>query len=70
MFKKIALTTLLAGLVFQAQAESLTVISFGGLNKDAQDKAFYKPVLNSPNIMSNAPYIDLFYKHIELNRLD
>lgn len=43
MFKKIALTTLLAGLVFQAQAESLTVISFGGLNKDAQDKAFYKP---------------------------
>ncbi|MBF7957778.1 ABC transporter substrate-binding protein [Rahnella victoriana] len=43
MFKKIVLTTLLAGLVFQAQAESLTVISFGGLNKDAQDKAFYKP---------------------------
>lgn len=43
MFKKIALTTLLAGLLFQAQAESLTVISFGGLNKDAQDKAFYKP---------------------------
>ncbi|MDR3434150.1 MAG: ABC transporter substrate-binding protein [Rouxiella aceris] len=43
MFKKIALTTLLAGLMFQVQAESLTVISFGGLNKDAQDKAFYKP---------------------------
>ncbi|EIC85338.1 ABC transporter substrate-binding protein [Serratia sp. M24T3] len=43
MFKKIALTTLLAGLVFQAQAETLTVVSFGGTNKDAQDKAFYKP---------------------------
>ncbi|XBS68148.1 ABC transporter substrate-binding protein [Acerihabitans sp. KWT182] len=27
----------------QAQAESLTVISFGGQNKDAQEKAFYQP---------------------------
>ncbi len=43
MFKKIALTALLSGLIFQAQAETLTVVSFGGTNKDAQDKAFYKP---------------------------
>jgi putative spermidine/putrescine transport system substrate-binding protein len=43
MFKKAALVTLLAGLMFQAHAESLTVVSFGGTNKDAQEKAFYKP---------------------------
>ncbi|MTD28705.1 ABC transporter substrate-binding protein [Erwinia sorbitola] len=34
---------ILATFTLQAQAESLTVISFGGTNKDAQDKAFYKP---------------------------
>ncbi len=30
-------------MAFTAQAETLTVVSFGGVNKDAQDKAFYKP---------------------------
>lgn len=43
MLKQLAVTTLLAGLAFQAQAESLTVISFGGQNKVAQEKAFYQP---------------------------
>ncbi|QWA13552.1 ABC transporter substrate-binding protein [Sodalis ligni] len=43
MLKKLAVTALLVGLACQAQAESLTVISFGGQNKDAQDKAFYQP---------------------------
>ncbi|WP_413733350.1 ABC transporter substrate-binding protein [Sodalis sp. RH21] len=43
MLKKLAVSTLLIGLAFQAQAESLTVVSFGGQNKDAQDKAFYQP---------------------------
>ncbi|WP_434060301.1 ABC transporter substrate-binding protein [Pectobacterium aroidearum] len=41
--KKIAATAFLVTMACQAQAESVTVISFGGLNKDAQDKAFYKP---------------------------
>ncbi|SUP84690.1 ABC transporter substrate-binding protein [Yersinia wautersii] len=45
MFKIITLTTLLAGWVFQTHAETLTVVSFGGLNKDAQVKAFYKPFM-------------------------
>lgn len=43
VFSKFALTALLAAMASQAYAESITVISFGGLNKDAQDKAFYKP---------------------------
>ncbi len=43
VLKKIAATVFLVTMACQAQAESVTVISFGGLNKDAQDKAFYKP---------------------------
>ncbi len=35
----------LAAVALQAQAETLTVVSFGGTNKDAQDKAFYKPFM-------------------------
>lgn len=34
---------ILATFALQAQAESLTVISYGGTNKVAQEKAFYKP---------------------------
>lgn len=41
--KKFTLSALLVAMASQAQAESITVISFGGLNKDAQDKAFYRP---------------------------
>ncbi|MDK2634895.1 ABC transporter substrate-binding protein [Pantoea stewartii subsp. indologenes] len=44
MMKKIA-AMVLAGVALQAQAETLTVVSFGGTNKDAQDKAFYKPFM-------------------------
>ncbi|HEY0211410.1 polyamine ABC transporter substrate-binding protein [Acerihabitans sp.] len=43
MLKQLAVSTLLVGLAFQAQAETLTVISFGGQNKVAQEKAFYQP---------------------------
>lgn len=43
MFKKAAALILFAGLSLQAQAEQLTVVSFGGLNKQAQEKAFYAP---------------------------
>jgi len=43
MLRKLAVSALLIGLACQAQAESLTVISFGGQNKVAQDKAFYQP---------------------------
>ncbi len=39
----------LAAVAIQAQAENLTVVSFGGTNKDAQDKAFYKPFMASGN---------------------
>ncbi|ERK11140.1 MAG: ABC transporter substrate-binding protein [Pantoea sp.] len=42
MVKKLAVL-IFATIALQAQAETLTVISFGGTNKDAQDKAFYKP---------------------------
>ena len=41
--KKIALSALVTAMASQAYAETVTVVSFGGLNKDAQDKAFYKP---------------------------
>lgn len=43
MHKKIAALAVLTMMAFTAQAETLTVVSFGGVNKDAQDKAFYKP---------------------------
>lgn len=43
MLKTFAVSTLLIGLAFQAQAETLTVVSFGGQNKNAQEKAFYQP---------------------------
>ncbi|WP_050570261.1 ABC transporter substrate-binding protein [Dickeya dadantii] len=43
MLKKFALSALLVATASQGWAENLTVISFGGTNKDAQDKAFYKP---------------------------
>lgn len=43
MLKRIAALTVLAAFGGQVNAESLTVVSFGGLNKDAQDKAFYQP---------------------------
>ncbi|MCW2474053.1 MULTISPECIES: ABC transporter substrate-binding protein [unclassified Symbiopectobacterium] len=41
--KKMALCALVTAMASQAYAETVTVVSFGGLNKDAQDKAFYKP---------------------------
>ncbi|SDH36407.1 ABC transporter substrate-binding protein [Pseudomonas panipatensis] len=44
MFKKVAALILLAGAAAQLQAaEKLAVVSFGGDNKLAQEKAFYKP---------------------------
>lgn len=43
MHKKIAALAVLTMMAFTVQAETLTVVSFGGVNKDAQDKAFYKP---------------------------
>ncbi|KAA9001957.1 ABC transporter substrate-binding protein [Affinibrenneria salicis] len=43
MLKRFAFSALCLAFAAQASAESLTVVSFGGLNKDAQDKAFYKP---------------------------
>ncbi|MDJ0089523.1 extracellular solute-binding protein [Pantoea allii] len=46
MMKNIA-ALVLAAVAVQAQAENLTVVSFGGTNKDAQDKAFYKPFMAS-----------------------
>lgn len=46
MMKNIA-ALVLAAVAIQAQAENLTVVSFGGTNKDAQDKAFYKPFMAS-----------------------
>lgn len=45
MLKKFALSALIVAMSSQAWAENLTVISFGGTNKDAQDKAFYKPFM-------------------------
>ncbi len=42
---KTAAALILATLALQAQADSLTVVSFGGTNKDAQDKAYYKPFM-------------------------
>ncbi len=44
MVNKLAIL-ILAAFAVQAQAETLTVVSFGGTNKDAQDKAFYKPFM-------------------------
>lgn len=44
MYKKIALLTLIAT-ALQVQAETLTVVSFGGSNKNAQEKAFYRPFM-------------------------
>ncbi|TKI03498.1 ABC transporter substrate-binding protein [Martelella alba] len=43
MQKTVAALAVLASLAFSVHAETLTVISFGGVNKDAQEKAFYKP---------------------------
>ncbi|MCO7255820.1 ABC transporter substrate-binding protein [Dickeya oryzae] len=43
MLKKLMFVTGLIGTTLSAQAETLTVISFGGLNKEAQQKAFYTP---------------------------
>ncbi|WP_437608332.1 ABC transporter substrate-binding protein [Erwinia sp. V71] len=43
MHKHVLALAVFTTLAFSAQAENLTVVSFGGLNKDAQDKAFYKP---------------------------
>ena len=45
MKKMIQLTAVAAGLAMAAQsmAADLTVVSFGGANKNAQDKAFYAP---------------------------
>lgn len=48
MIKKLAAITI-AMFALQAQAESLTVISFGGTNKDAQQKAFYQPFMAAGN---------------------
>lgn len=44
MMKRSVLLMVLA-IAWQAQAENLTVISYGGTNKDAQDKAFYQPFM-------------------------
>ncbi|MEA9391025.1 ABC transporter substrate-binding protein [Acerihabitans sp. TG2] len=49
MLKTFAVSTLLIGLAFQAQAETLTVVSFGGQNKNAQEKAFYQPFTAAGN---------------------
>ncbi|KPD61627.1 hypothetical protein AC599_21275, partial [Yersinia pestis subsp. microtus bv. Altaica] len=55
------LTTLLAGWVFQTHAETLTVVSFGGLNKDAQVKAFYKPFTHNRHKLTTVnTNIDVF----------
>ncbi|WP_192458282.1 ABC transporter substrate-binding protein [Musicola keenii] len=43
MLNKTLLVVSLFGASLAAQAESVTVISFGGLNKEAQQKAFYAP---------------------------
>ncbi|AYC34962.1 ABC transporter substrate-binding protein [Pseudomonas cavernae] len=44
MFKKVAALMLLAGAAVQVHAaDTLTVVSFGGDNKQAQEKAFYQP---------------------------
>ncbi len=43
MFKKAIALMMLAGGAAQLHAETLTVVSFGGDNKVAQEKAFYKP---------------------------
>ncbi|AUH00595.1 spermidine/putrescine ABC transporter substrate-binding protein [Prodigiosinella confusarubida] len=45
MLKKFAVSVLFIAMAAQAHAETLTVISFGGTNKDAQEKAFYKPFM-------------------------
>lgn len=47
MMKKVALSALFVALAAPALAENLTVISFGGTNKDAQEKAFYKPFMSA-----------------------
>lgn len=43
MFKTIMTSFTLATLCTYAQADALTVVSVGGLNKDAQQQAFYTP---------------------------
>ncbi|HII0044708.1 ABC transporter substrate-binding protein [Klebsiella variicola] len=43
MYKSIVASAVITALTFSVQAASLTVVSFGGLNKDAQTKAFYTP---------------------------
>ncbi|MET3457676.1 ABC transporter substrate-binding protein [Pseudomonas kilonensis] len=50
MFKKIAVIALMAGVASQVQAQQLTVVSFGGLNKQAQEKAFYQPFSKAHNV--------------------
>jgi len=54
MFKKAAALILFAGLASQAQAQQLTVVSFGGLNKQAQEKAFYTPFSQANNVTIEA----------------
>lgn len=50
MFKKIAALVLMAGVASQVQAQQLTVVSFGGLGKQAQEKAFYQPFSKSNKV--------------------
>ncbi len=51
MFKKLAALLLLAGVAVQTQAaDTLTVVSFGGDNKVAQEKAFYQPFSKENNV--------------------
>ena len=43
MLKRLAALTVLTAFGGQVNAQPLTVVSFGGLNKEAQEKAFYQP---------------------------
>ncbi len=52
--KKMALGALVTAMASQAYAETVTVVSFGGLNKDAHDKAFYKPFAACSGILNLA----------------
>ncbi|PRA49478.1 MULTISPECIES: ABC transporter substrate-binding protein [Pseudomonas] len=54
MFKTIMTSFTLATLCTYAQAEALTVISVGGLNKDAQQQAFYTPFEKASGIAVRA----------------
>ncbi|KAF1052914.1 MAG: Spermidine/putrescine-binding periplasmic protein [Stenotrophomonas maltophilia] len=55
MFKKVAALMILAGAAAQLQAaEDLAVVSFGGDNKVAQEKAFYKPFEAQQNVRIQA----------------